>query len=165
MDNIEIRKAKVEEYEKIVKVFLSAKAKMVKDGNIHQWADEDYPLNLVRNDLANQKGYVLVKNNAIHAYFFYNIGIDPTYNVVYGGSWKNDNTYLTIHRIASDGEIKNVFKTVLDYLIPLKVDIRIDTHKDNKRMMHILTKNNFHHVGVIKIPNVGDREAYHYINK
>ena len=65
-------------------------------------------------------------------------GADPTYDIIYDGKWPNDKPYATIHRIASSGEATGIMHTALQYALTLYDNIRIDTHRDNLVMQHLL---------------------------
>ena len=160
--NINIRLAVLEDIPSISKCFTYAKNKMRGDGNMNQWA-LGYPISETPLDIAKKQCYVVTSDNKVVATFVL-INDEPTYRSI-NGAWLNDRAYYAIHRIASNGEIKNIFNIVLDYLKPLGRDIRIDTHIDNKRMIHILEKNGFKYCGIIKLANGDDRNAYQLINE
>ena len=79
------------------------------------------------------------------------------------GKWLNDEPYGTIHRIASNGTEKGIMKICLDYCDNYVSNIRIDTHKDNKIMQHLLEKFNFKYCGIIYLSDGNPRLAYHRI--
>lgn len=70
-----------------------------------------------------------------------------------------------MHRIASNGKEKGVGQNLLKWVQERHSNIRIDTHKDNQPMKHILKKLGFQFTGVIKIENGEFRDAYHYVRK
>lgn len=47
-----------------------------------------------------------VEAGKIAAVFFFNIGNDPAYDVIYDGEWLNDKGYGVVHRIAAAGIVK-----------------------------------------------------------
>ena len=56
-----------------------------------------------------------------------------------------------VHRVASGGLVRGILKACLDFCESLTPNIRIDTHKDNTIMRHLLEKEGFHECGVIHV--------------
>ena len=158
--NVNIRLATYDDLEEIRNIFLVAKTRMVSDGNLEQWKDIDYPFCYTKEDIDKGQCYVIENDNKeLVATFVYIVGEDPTYSYI-EGKWLNNNKYGTIHRIASNNKEKHIFKTVLDYVLSSGIDIRIDTHKDNKRMKHLIEKNGFTYCGIIYVRDGTPRLAY-----
>ena len=163
--NMNIRLANYDDLDEIRNIFLVAKGKMVSDGNLEQWKDIDYPFCYTKEDIDKRQCYVIENDNKeLVATFVYIIGDDPTYSYI-EGKWLNNNKYGTIHRIASNNKEKHIFKTVLDYVLSSGINIRIDTHKDNKRMKHLIEKNGFTYCGIIYVRDGTPRFAYQKENK
>lgn len=163
--NMNIRLATYDDLDEIRNIFLVAKSKMVSDGNLEQWKDIDYPFCYTKEDIDKRQCYVIENDNKeLVATFVYIIGEDPTYSYI-EGKWLNNNKYGTIHRIASNNKEKHIFKTVLDYVLSSRIDIRIDTHKDNKRMKHLIEKNGFTYCGIIYVRDGTLRLAYQKENQ
>lgn len=76
------------------------------------------------------------------------------------GSWLNDEPYGTIHRIASSNTKKGVLKEAIDFATSNKIDIRIDTHRNNTIMQHLLDKYGFIKCGTIYVEDGTARIAY-----
>ena len=83
-----------------------------------------------------------------------------TYAVICDGCWLSDEPYHVIHRIAVVEPGHNAAKALLDWGFGQAGSIRIDTHKDNVIMHHVLSKYGFTHCGVILLANGDPREAY-----
>ena len=163
--NVNIRLATYNDLDEIRNIFLVAKSKMVSDGNLEQWKDIEYPFCYTKEDIDKGQCYVIENDNKeLVATFVYIIGDDPTYSYI-EGKWLNNNKYGTIHRIASNNKEKHIFKTVLDYVLSSRIDIRIDTHKDNMRMKHLIEKNGFTYCGIIYVRDGTPRLAYQRENK
>ena len=158
-----IRLATLNDLDAIRDIFTVAKKKMVSDGNLEQWKDIDYPFCYTKEDIEKKQCYVIIENNELVATFVYIVGKDPTYSHI-EGKWLNDNQYGTIHRIASNGKIPHIFSIVLDYISKDHIDIRIDTHKDNKRMKHLIESNGFTYCGIIYVRDGTKRLAYQKVN-
>ena len=158
--NMTIRLATLDDLDNIKNCFITAKSKMVSDGNTEQWKDIDYPFCYTKEDIEKRQCYVVINdNNELVATFVFIIGDDPTYSYI-EGKWLSNNKYGTIHRIASNNKEKHIFRTVLDYVLTYDVDIRIDTHKDNKRMKHLIESNDFTYCGIIYVRDGTPRLAY-----
>lgn len=61
-------------------------------------------------------------------------GEDPTYAYIEGGHWLNNAPYVTIHRLAGDGQMHGLFPCAVGYCKEISKNIRVDPHADNKIM-------------------------------
>ena len=155
----EIRKTTEKDLKRIEEIFVCARKRMKLEGNPTQWGDDRPSLDLVKKDIAEGCSYVVENDGKIVATFAYPIGIEPTYLQI-DGSWLDDAPYGTIHRIASDASIKGIFETVLKYVEGFGVDVRIDTHRDNETMLHLIEKNGFIRCGIIIVDDRTERIAF-----
>ena len=132
---ITIRKAKLTDLDRMMEIYARAKRFMDSTGNTTQW-EIGYPTRkMIQDDIENGYSFVCMgEDNIPHAAFKFFVGEDPTYRVIEQGSWKNDNTYGTIHRVASDGTIKGVFSQIVSFCEVICPELRADTHKDNNVM-------------------------------
>ncbi|MDO5446568.1 MAG: GNAT family N-acetyltransferase [Prevotellaceae bacterium] len=155
-----IRKTTFDDIPRLQQIFAAARSFMRATGNPNQWAD-DYPSEVqLRNDIESGDSYVCLSGGKIDGTFVLRGGIDPTYNIIYEGAWLDDNPYATIHRIASSGEVRGIFRAAMEYATQLYSTIRIDTHRDNKVMQHILGNEGFVYCGIIHCWNGDERLAY-----
>ena len=76
-------------------------------------------------------------------------GVDPTYEVIEEGAWPNDDPYATIHRIASNGEVKGMVSLSIKFALQHHDTLRLDTHRDNIVMQRAIEKEGFEYCGVI----------------
>ncbi len=104
-----IREARIEDIERILEIYDIAKAFMRQTGNPHQWNSRYPDLKTLEEDIHKQQLFVMEENSIIHSVFAFIIGEDPTYKKI-EGAWLDHSTYGTIHRIASDGTMHQVFK-------------------------------------------------------
>ena len=119
---------------------------------------------MVRGDIGPGYGKVMEENGRIVAYFACIPSPDPTYAVIEGGQWLDDEKpYYVIHRIASYPEVHGVFQTLMEYLEGITDNVRIDTHKDNKIMQGLLKRYGFTYCGIIYIASGAPRLAYQRI--
>ena len=160
----QIRKSELNDIPDMLSVFEIARQTMRANGNPQQWLN--YPSEeLLEADIRARKSYVLEANGKIAGTFFFALEEDPTYLVIDDGAWLNDAPYGVIHRIASNGTERGVLKAAIDYCAQFSTNLRIDTHRDNTIMQHLLEKYGFQKCGIIYVQDaVSDhspRIAYH----
>ena len=157
-----IRKATTDDIPALLRLFENAKAIMRASGNLHQWG-VGYPSpEVVRGDIERGVCYV-VTNDAtgeFEATMAFIEGPDPTYSYIENGAWLNDEPYHVIHRIAVAAPGKGYARRLLDWAFERAGTVRIDTHRDNVIMHHILRKYGFERCGVIYLTNGDARDAY-----
>lgn len=156
---LSIRKTVYEDLETIEAIFSHARKLMRDTGNPTQWGEDRPSMDLVISDIEKGNSYIIEDDGRAVATFAYVIGIEPTYLEI-DGEWPDDDEYGTIHRIASDGTVKGVFGFVIEHVKELGVNIRIDTHKDNVIMRHLIEKNGFTYCGIIIVDDGTERLAY-----
>lgn len=155
-----IEKATLADIPQMKAIFAIARRFMAETGNPNQWA-ESYPsVEQLTTDITSGDSYVCREDDRMVATFVLRGGNDPTYDIIYDGAWKNSNPYATIHRIASNGEVKGIFRKVMAYALQHYSTIRIDTHRDNKVMQHAIEKSGFEYCGIIHCWNGDERLAY-----
>ena len=145
----------------LMAIFAHARAQMAADGNPTQWGD-GYPTHeQLENDIQRGVSYVMEHEGVPCATFVFIIGDDPTYAYIEDGQWLDDILpYGTIHRIASNGEQRGIFRTVLDWCSAQCSNIRIDTHQANARMIHLIEQSQFTRCGIIYTHDNSPRMAY-----
>lgn len=161
-DGLTIRKSTVEDIPAIQGIFALARKFMAETGNPSQWADGYPSEELLREDVSSGDSYVVVEGNDVVATFVLRGGNDPTYDVVYEGTWQNDMPYATIHRIASNGKVKGILHLAMEYALRNYDSIRIDTHRDNRVMQSAIRKEGFVYCGIIRCWNGSERLAYQF---
>ena len=167
-----IREAKPTDITDIMQVMEAAKKIMRSSGNMHQWADS-YPSEaVIISDMEKHGGYVIEEGDGedqstgrIVGYFAFLPSPEPTYSKIYDGQWTDDTLpYHVIHRIASYPDVHGIFSDVMDFCFSHDVNIRIDTHKDNRIMQHNIEKHGFSYCGIIYLANGDERMAYQRLN-
>ena len=142
-------------------IFAYARVQMAADGNPTQWGDGYPSREQLESDIQRGVSYIVVHNGQPCATFVFIIGEDPTYTYIENGNWLDDTLpYGTIHRIASNGEQRGIFRTVLHWCSALCSNIRIDTHQDNARMIHLIEQAQFTHCGIIYTRDNSPRMVY-----
>lgn len=155
-----IRTTKPDDLEQILQIYAYARAHMRQNGNPSQWGDSRPSVALLQEDIQKGQSHVMEKDGQICAVFTFIPGEDPTYRTIEEGRWLDDAPYGTIHRIAANGTAKGVFRQCLAYCMSQIPNIRIDTHKDNAVMRHLLEKNGFVPCGIIYVEDGSPRIAY-----
>ena len=147
-------------------VFEAAKAIMRADGNYEQWSAPGFPSeDLLLRDLARGGGFVIsseaeggVEKSPI-GYFALLPSPEPTYGYI-DGAWLTDEPYGVIHRIASYPEEHGIFAAIIDFAATRYAHLRIDTHRDNRIMQHLIEKYGFTYCGIIWLEDGTERLAY-----
>lgn len=148
-----------------MEIFAAAKQIMRASGNMHQWNDGYPSREVVMRDIDRGHCYVMCENESIIGTMALIPGPDPTYSYI-EGAWPGDEPYYVIHRIATAAPGRNVAKRMYDWAFEHILEngcnvIRIDTHRDNCIMKHILTKYGFTMCGVIYLEDGAPRDAYY----
>ena len=159
---IHIRKATLDDIPALMRLFECAKGIMRASGNLHQWGVGYPSVEVVRHDIEQGVCYVATDgaDGEIEATMAFIPGPDPTYSYIEGGAWPDDNPYHVIHRIAVAAPGKGYARLLLDWAFERAGTVRIDTHRDNVIMHHILQKYGFLRCGVIYLANGDARDAY-----
>ena len=162
---MKIRQATYEDIDALMEIFAVAKQIMRASGNMHQWNDGYPSREVVMRDIDRGHCYVMCENESIIGTMALIPGPDPTYSYI-EGEWPGDEPYYVIHRIATAAPGRNVAKRMYDWAFEHILEngcnvIRIDTHRDNCIMKHILTKYGFTMCGVIYLADGAPRDAYY----
>lgn len=160
---MEIRHTSVSDLPRLMEIFEDAKAKMRADGNFRQWSGTYPDPEQLKTDISRGVSYVVEDGDLIVGTFAFIPGTDPTYLKIYEGQWLNDEPYGTIHRIASAKDAHGVMDFCLDWCSRRTGNIRIDTHRDNRIMQHILETRGFSYCGIIYLLSGDERLAFQKI--
>lgn len=150
--------------EELMAVFAAARKIMRDSGNAFQW-NSGYPsLDVVRSDIEKDGGMVVEEDGHIVAYFAFLPSPEPTYSIIHHGAWVDDTLpYHVIHRMASHPDIHGIFGSIMDFCSSKERNIRVDTHKDNHIMQHLILKHGFTYCGIIHLASGDERLAYQRI--
>lgn len=147
MSEMEIRKSRVGDLERMMEIFAAARAFMAASGNPGQWGD-GYPQRAVlEEDIALGRSYVVMDGESIVGTFVFFVGHEPVYDVITNGVWHAEKPYGVIHRVASDGVTRGVGRACFDFCAAQTDYIRIDTHEQNRPMQQALTRYGFQRCG------------------
>lgn len=157
--NYTVRPAKLPDLGRIGEIYSYARDFMANNGNPNQWGKTNPSTAQLRQDIAQNRLFVITDGESIHGVFYFWVGEDPTYKRIDGGAWRSDTPYGTIHRIAGDG-FGGILKTAVTYAEGIIGHLRIDTHEDNHVMQGAVTKLGFQRRGIIYLDDGSPRIAY-----
>lgn len=159
---MKIRNSALNDLDNILSIYAYAREQMRLSGNPDQWGENNPSLETVKNDILNRNSYVILDddNTGIIAVFAFIPGDDPTYQRIENGCWLNHDDYWTIHRIASSGKKRGIFRCCMQFCESMAANIRIDTHSCNHTMQHLLESYGFQKCGQIYVADGSPRIAY-----
>ena len=137
---------------------------MQKTGNGSQWGTTYPPVEQVEADIREGKSYVCEAEGILSGVFYFSEGPDPDYAKIYEGSWIGNENYHIMHRVAAPGRVKGAGSFCIRWCAKHSGwDLRIDTHRNNLPMQHVLEKNGFQRCGIIHLANGDERIAYEFL--
>lgn len=155
------RKASAEDVPVIMSLIEEARVIMRSCGNMNQWIDGYPSKETIVDDIANDHCYLCVEDGGeIVASFAFIPGPEPTYREIFGGEWLDDKPYHVVHRLASTAASHGVFADVMDYCMGVAGNLRVDTHRDNVIMRHVIERYGFTYCGIIYLMNGDERLAF-----
>ena len=168
-----IRPAAASDLPALRPVFEAAKGIMRADGNLDQWSAPGFPPDdLLLRDIDRGGGFVITSvipsgssvipseaKESLRAYFALLPSPEPTYDRI-DGAWLTDEPYGVIHRIASYPEDHGIFAAIIEFAAARYAHLRIDTHRDNRIMQHLIEKHGFTYCGIIWLADGTPRLAY-----
>lgn len=158
---MKIRKAIYDDISELMHIFECAKGIMRASGNLKQWGDGYPSEDIIKNDINAGVCHVMCDDDGlVIATMSFIPGPDPTYSYIENGQWLNDEPYYVIHRIAVAAPGKGCARRLLDWAFDRTRTVRIDTHRDNVIMQHVLCGYGFEYCGVIYLANGDARDAY-----
>ncbi len=145
----------------IMRLIDEARVIMRSCGNVNQWIDGYPSEETIQNDINNGHCYLLEEQDGqIVASFAFIPGPEPTYKEIFVGRWLDDEPYYVVHRLASTPSSHTVFNDVMDYCMGVAGNLRIDTHRDNVIMRHVIERYGFTYCGIIYLLSGDERLAY-----
>ena len=151
-----IRLANTSDTNRIFEIYEYARAYMKAQGNPYQWGDDRPEKSLTKDDIKNQRCYVMEDDGHIFACFVFTIGFEKEYEAKFPSKDK----YGVIHRVASDGSKRGIVERIVDFAQGKANLIRIDTHEDNKTMQRAIERQNFKRLGIIYLEDGSPRILY-----
>lgn len=164
IEKVLIRPAGLGDLPLVMEIYDYARAFMRANGNVTQWVNGYPSEELIRQEIQDGHSFVCTDGDGeIVGTFCFILGDDPTYQQIYDGAWLNDEPYGVIHRMGTNGKRKGIAEACLDWSFQHSDNIRVDTHRDNLVMQHILEKNGFKRCGIIYVRDGTERIAYQKI--
>ena len=158
---LEMRAARAEDIDRVMEVYAAAQEYMIASGNPTQWRRAYPTRELIEADVAFGRCRVLTEDGVIRAVAAICDGEDPAYPGIVG-KWLNNKPYITIHRIASDGKCRGVFRFVADECKRLCDNVRVDTHENNRKMRENIAACGFIPCGTVFMADGSPRLAFHW---
>lgn len=156
-----IRHATTADVDRIMQVLDAAKRVMRSAGNENQWINGYPTVEAVLSDIEHDGAMVVEDDGVVVAYFAFLPSPEPTYAAIYEGQWLDDTLpYHVVHRMGAVPTAHGIFASAMDYCFAHAPNIRVDTHRDNKIMQHLVTKHGFSYCGIIYLLNGDERLAY-----
>ena len=161
-----VRKTSREDVKKICEIIDQAKQYM-KNSGIDQWQNGYPSTEVIEQDIDCGVGYVACANDGkVVGYEAVVLTGEEAYTQIADEMWHTSNNYVVVHRLCvlSDVRRSGIAIELMRFaeVHALKHgirDFRIDTHKGNVRMLAMLKKLGFEHVGTIRYDS-GLREAF-----
>lgn len=162
---MEFRRAVYADLNKILEIIRQAQG-YFKSKGINQWQNNYPNEEVIKNDIENKRGYVLVDGDIIVGTVSVSFDGEKTYDYI-EGEWLSSIDYAVVHRIAVRSEYKGrglasiILKNVEHICLQRGIhSIKIDTHEENIPMQRLLQKNGFTYCGVIYLQDGSRRLAY-----
>ena len=162
MGKLTVRKSKKEDLPELYRLIAAGRKFMRDHGNDVQWTKSDAIEEQLPGDIEKGNSYVVVDENGdLCGTFAFIIGEDPTYAVIEGGAWPDNEPYGTIHRIASDGTRHGILSAAVEYCEQLIGNVRLDTYETNLTMQKCAKDRGFTYAGIIHVGDGTPRYAYY----
>lgn len=150
--------------ESILEIYLEG-AEALKTDGVDQWQGQYVPS---FKDIDEHLGidlYVLEYHRKIVSTVCLVEGIDEDYENI-KGKWNTSIPYISIHKVATSNKYKkqSFAKKMMSYIENLakrkRMDLRIDTHKDNKKMRNFIMSCGYKYAGEVILQGELERLAY-----
>jgi len=165
MNRYTIRHTRADEVPQLMAMYEHSRGIMRSNGNENQWVNGYPSAEVLADDIRRGVSYVMTDGDDVVGTFAFIIGRDPTYEYIEGGSWEDDlRPYGTLHRLACASGQHGIFGACIDWCRSQVPSLRIDTHKDNSIMLHLIEKHGFAYRGIIYIADGTQRRAFQMLN-
>lgn len=156
------RPATEDDLDAVAELYERSRAFMHANGNPTQWPG-DYPGRAdAEADLSAGHLWVIDEGTGPVAVMSVMPGPDPTYAVIEGDGWLDDEPYWVMHRMATGEQGRGLGTRCLSWLCERHANVRADTHEDNAPMRRTLERCGFVPCGTIWVEDGTPRVAYHF---
>lgn len=161
-----IRPATMDDMAAIESLVRQARQTMRANGNSHQWP-EGYPKQeKFEHDISRGDCWIITDDGQPVGVFCLLAGPDDSYDKIDGRWLDDDKPYHVIHRIASATGSHGIFGSMMRFCLQKDTNLRMDTHRDNTIMQHLLQQWGFSYCGIIHLSDTGEeRLAYQLLAK
>lgn len=158
------RMANESDRESILEIYLEG-AEALKTDGVDQWQGQYVPS---FKDIDEHLGidlYVLEYHRKIVSTVCLVEGIDEDYENI-NGKWNTSIPYISIHKVATSNEYKKqsfgrkMMSYIENFAKRKRMDLRIDTHKDNKKMRNFIISCGYKYTGEVVLQGELERLAY-----
>lgn len=158
------RMANESDRESILEIYLEG-ANALKEDGVDQWQGKYVPS---FKDIDEHLGidlYVLEYHKRVVSTACLVEGIDEDYENT-DGKWNTSIPYISIHKVATSNKYKkqSFAKKMMSYIENFakrkRMDLRIDTHKDNKKMRNFIISCGYKYTGEVVLQGELERLAY-----
>ena len=157
---MKIRLATPSDVEAANEIYDKARAYMRESGNSEQWSGKYPGESDIIAGISDGTSFVCEDGGEIVATFYFKVGRDPIYDLIYDGEWKNHDKYAAIHRIAVKYHGRGIADFCYNECFKMYPNLKIDTHRDNIPMQKSLKKCGFEYCGIIHLLNGEERLAF-----
>lgn len=161
---LKFRMANESDRESILEIYLDGVEALKADG-VDQWQGQYVPSFKDVDEHLGVDLYVLEYHKRIVSTACLVEGIDEDYENI-NGKWNTSLPYISIHKVATSNKYKkqSFAKKMMSYIENLakrkRMDLRIDTHKDNKKMRNFILSCGYKYTGEVILQGELERLAY-----
>lgn len=150
--------------ESILNVYLEG-ANALKEDGVDQWQGQYVPSFKDVDEHLGVDLYVLEYHKRIVSTACLVEGIDEDYENI-NGKWNTSLPYISIHKVATSNEYKKqsfgrkMMSYIENFAKRKRMDLRIDTHKDNKKMRNFIISCGYKYTGEVILQGELERLGY-----
>lgn len=150
--------------ESILNIYLEG-ANALKEDGVDQWQGQYVPSFKDVDEHLGVDLYVLEYHKRIVSTACLVEGIDEDYENI-NGKWNTSLPYISIHKVATSNEHKKqsfgrkMMSYIENFAKRKRMDLRIDTHKDNKKMRNFIISCGYKYTGEVILQGELERLAY-----
>lgn len=161
---LKFRMANESDRESILEIYLEG-AEALKTDGVDQWQGQYVPSFKDIDEHLGVDLYVLEYHKRIVSTACLVEGIDEDYENI-KGKWNTSIPYISIHKVATSNEYKKqsfgrkMMSYIENFAKRKRMDLRIDTHKDNKKMRNFIISCGYKYAGEVILQGELERLAY-----
>ena len=158
------RMANESDKESILNIYLEG-ANALKEDGVDQWQGQYVPSFKDVDEHLGVDLYVLEYHKRIVSTVCLVEGIDEDYENI-NGKWNTSLPYIIIHKVATSNEYKKqsfgrkMMSYIENFAKRKRMDLRIDTHKDNNKMRNFIISCGYKYTGEVILQGELERLAY-----